>query len=87
MGASVHASVLCNTNHLLFFSLYHNLTLNKQVASDFAFLPFGGGQRKCVGDQFALLEAVVTMAMLLRRFDFKLVSSAFLLPLTTNSTH
>ena len=37
-----------------------------QVASDFAFIPFGGGARKCVGDQFALVEAAVAIAMLLR---------------------
>ena len=42
-------------------SLYPN-----EVASDFAFIPFGGGMRKCVGDQFALLEATAAMAMLLR---------------------
>jgi len=41
-----------------------------EQASDFAFLPFGGGQRKCVGDQFAVLEAVVTMSMLLKQYDF-----------------
>ena len=43
-----------------------------EIASDFAYLPFGGGQRKCVGDQFATLEAAVTLAMLLRRFEFDL---------------
>ena len=41
-----------------------------EQASDFAFLPFGGGQRKCVGDQFAMMEATVTMAMVLKNFNF-----------------
>eukprot|EP00592_Proboscia_alata_P008083 CAMPEP_0194357594 /NCGR_PEP_ID=MMETSP0174-20130528/5052_1 /TAXON_ID=216777 /ORGANISM="Proboscia alata, Strain PI-D3" /LENGTH=728 /DNA_ID=CAMNT_0039127681 /DNA_START=354 /DNA_END=2540 /DNA_ORIENTATION=+ len=41
-----------------------------ETATDFAFLPFGGGQRKCVGDQFAMLEAAVTMSMLLNKYDF-----------------
>merc|ERR1712137_347510 len=43
-----------------------------EIACDFAFLPFGGGQRKCVGDQFAMMEAAVTMSMLLNKFDFEL---------------
>ena len=42
-----------------------------EIASDFAFLPFGGGQRKCVGDQFAVMEAVVTMSMVMKNCDFE----------------
>jgi len=49
-----------------------NTLYPNEVQSDFAFLPFGGGARKCVGDQFALMEAVVTLTMLLRRFEFSL---------------
>ncbi|VEU37775.1 unnamed protein product [Pseudo-nitzschia multistriata] len=41
-----------------------------EIASDYAFMPFGAGSRKCVGDEFAVMEAVVTLAMTLRRFEF-----------------
>ena len=39
-------------------------------SADFAYLPFGGGARKCVGDDFATMEATVTLAMVLRRYNF-----------------
>ena len=45
-----------------------------EVHSDFAFLPFGGGSRKCVGDQFAMMESTATLVQILRRFDFELLS-------------
>ena len=45
---------------------------NLEIATDHAMLPFGAGARKCVGDQFALLEAAVSVVMLLRRFEFEL---------------
>lgn len=43
-----------------------------EVTENFAYLPFGGGQRKCVGDQFALFESIITLAMVCRRFDIDL---------------
>jgi beta-ring hydroxylase len=43
-----------------------------EITENFAYLPFGGGQRKCVGDQFALFESIITLAMVCRRFDFEL---------------
>lgn len=43
-----------------------------EVASDYAFLPFGAGPRKCVGDQFAFMESVVLLAQVLQRYDLTL---------------
>ncbi|KAG5192486.1 cytochrome P450 [Tribonema minus] len=57
-----------------------------EIASDFAFLPFGGGQRKCVGDQFALMEATVTLALLLRRFDLSLAGPPEATGMVTGAT-
>jgi len=40
--------------------------------TDYKYIPFSGGPRKCVGDQFALMEAVVALAVLIKEFDFAL---------------
>jgi carotenoid epsilon hydroxylase len=40
--------------------------------TDYKYIPFSGGPRKCVGDQFALMEAIVALAVILRRYDFEM---------------
>uniref|UniRef100_A0A0E0JW56 Cytochrome P450 n=1 Tax=Oryza punctata TaxID=4537 RepID=A0A0E0JW56_ORYPU len=57
-----------------------------EIIADFAFLPFGGGPRKCVGDQFALLESTVALALLLRKFDVELRGSPDEVEMVTGAT-
>ncbi|KAG8387089.1 hypothetical protein BUALT_Bualt03G0217100 [Buddleja alternifolia] len=57
-----------------------------EVISDFAFLPFGGGPRKCVGDQFALMESTIALAMVLQKFDVNLKGSPESVELVTGAT-
>ncbi|MFN3650932.1 MAG: cytochrome P450 [Armatimonadota bacterium] len=38
----------------------------------FAYFPFGGGPRKCIGSQFALAEAQLVLITLLQRFEVSL---------------
>lgn len=49
------------------------------------YIPFSGGPRKCVGDQFALMEAVTALAVTLKRYDFSMVPG-FEPGLTTGAT-
>ncbi|KAF8412672.1 hypothetical protein HHK36_000640 [Tetracentron sinense] len=57
-----------------------------EIISDFAFLPFGGGPRKCVGDQFALMESTIALAMLLQKFSVELKGSPESVELVTGAT-
>ncbi|XP_020594044.1 carotene epsilon-monooxygenase, chloroplastic-like isoform X1 [Phalaenopsis equestris] len=44
-----------------------------ETNTDFRFIPFSGGPRKCVGDQFALLEAIIALAIFVQNMNFELV--------------
>ncbi len=39
---------------------------------DYAYIPFGGGRHKCMGNAFALLQVKAILAVLLRHYEFEL---------------
>ncbi len=47
----------------------------------FAYFPFGAGARKCIGEGFAWMEAVLVLATLLARWRFELVPGQAIRPL------
>ncbi|CAI9270711.1 unnamed protein product [Lactuca saligna] len=57
-----------------------------ETNQNFSYLPFGGGPRKCVGDMFASFEAIVAVAMLVRRFNFQMALGAPPVKMTTGAT-
>jgi cytochrome P450 len=42
----------------------------------FAYFPFGAGPRKCIGESFAWMEAVLVLAVLARRWRVRLADPA-----------
>ena len=52
----------------------------------FAYLPFGAGPRVCVGAQFALAEATLVLAMLIREFEVTLDDPMPVLPVAVVTT-
>ena len=46
----------------------------------FAYFPFSGGPRLCIGESFALLEAQLVVAMMLRRYRLALVDDRPIVP-------
>lgn len=46
----------------------------------FAYLPFSGGPRQCIGNNFALMEAVLVLAVLAQRFTPRIADGCELAP-------
>jgi cytochrome P450 len=46
--------------------------LDAKALPRFAYFPFGGGQRQCIGNAFAQLEAVLVLACLAQRWTLEL---------------
>ena len=56
----------------------------------FAYFPFGGGARQCIGEQFAWMEAVLAVATLVQRWHFQLDPAQRIVPqplVTLRSKH
>jgi len=49
----------------------------------FAYFPFGGGPRQCIGNAFALMEAALILATIARRFRLLLVANHPVVPLAS----
>jgi cytochrome P450 len=47
----------------------------------FAYFPFGGGPRQCIGNNFALMEATLILATIAQRYRFRLVKDHPVVPL------
>jgi cytochrome P450 len=45
---------------------------NEKLLSPFTHLPFGGGPRGCIGGNYAMLQILMILSDLLRRYDFQL---------------
>src|SRR5438309_8407245 len=55
-------------------------TENSSKLPKFAYFPFGGGPRQCIGASFATMEAVLLLATIGRRFEVRIDSDQEVTP-------
>jgi len=49
----------------------------------FAYFPFGGGPRQCIGNTFALMEATLVLATIAQRFRLRVMQEGDVVPLAS----
>lgn len=59
---------------------------NEPNIPKFAYLPFGGGPRICIGNHFSLMEAQILLAVIASRYDLRLVSGTKVQPVRQVTT-
>jgi cytochrome P450 len=47
--------------------------VNEKLHRPFTYLPFGAGPRGCIGGNYAMLQILMILSVLLRKYDFRLV--------------
>jgi cytochrome P450 len=47
--------------------------VKEKLQTPFAYLPFGAGPRGCIGGNYAMLQILMILSVLLRKYDFRLV--------------
>jgi cytochrome P450 len=56
------------------------LSEKSQKLPRFAYFPFGGGPRQCIGNSFAMMEATLLLATIAQRFQFRAVPGHLVVP-------
>ena len=46
---------------------------NEKLRTPFTYLPFGGGPRVCIGNHYAMLQILMILSELIRKYDFQVV--------------